>query len=202
MLVRFRCIVPRYTIMCRLFCHFPAWFNRNSVSCKPTQGGDGSEVRHRTDSHTFTIESLGRQPFLPLTKSNYLDLGALARFPKGSCWNVFSAVNFRVRHCGDPVCRCGLVLSSGAWPLFRRAWTGDGSAVCPNKTQDVAGDGAGSLAHSRLQFDSLPFCAVRPVRPCFLTSIVSSWKRLLPSLLIIRESLFPAHGDEKSRSMR
>jgi hypothetical protein len=192
LLVRFRRIVPRYTIVRRLFATSPCGSIRTLLAASPPKAVTVfSYATGRTITHLLL--RVGKATFFALDLFQLSGSWDSDTFFEGELLDVFSAVNFRIRRRGDTMCCRGLVLSGSAWPLFRRAWTGDGSAVCPNKTQDVAGDGAGSLAHSRLQFGGLPFCAVRPVRPCFLTSIVSSWKRLLPSLLIIREILFPAH---------
>jgi hypothetical protein len=178
--------------MCRLFCHSPCGSIGTLLAASPPKA---VTVLNYATARTIThlLLRVGKATFFALDLFQLPGYWDSVTFSEGELLDVFSAVNFRIRHCGDTVCCCGPVLSGGAWPLFRRAWASDGSPVCPNKTQDVAGDGAGSLAHSRLQFGGPPFCAVRPVRPCFPTSIVSSWKRLLPSLLIIREPLFPAH---------
>jgi hypothetical protein len=78
-------------------------------------------------------------------------------------FDISSRAELRVRHRRNNLHRGYVVLSGSAWFIFSHTWAGDSSAVYLQKIQDMAGHGAGSLAHSGLSFGGPPFFAVHAI---------------------------------------
>ena len=89
-------------------------------------------------------------------------------------FDISPRVELRVRHRRDTL-HCGyVVLSGGEWPIFSHTWAGDSSAVHLQTIQDMAGHGAGSLAHFGLSVGGPPICAVHSTAHGSFTAIVAS----------------------------